>query len=338
MLDERKLSVLRAIVEDYVTTREPVGSKALAERHSLGVSPATIRNDMATLEEEGYITQPHTSAGRVPTDTGYRLFVDRLATVKPMSAAERRAINTFLEGALDLDDIVTRTVRLLAQLTGQVAVVQYPSLTRTQVRHVEIVPLNPRRLMVVVISTGGRVEQRTLDVATDLDEDTIAELRNRINEAVDGKLLSEIPDATDAVAEAMAVDVRPAVAAILATMVESLAEESEERVVLAGTANLAHFGTDFPGSIQPVLEALEEHVVLLRLMGEVAAPSQVSVRIGHELPVEGLSSTSLVSSTYGASEIGHLGVIGPTRMDYPGTIGAVHAIAQYVGRIVEESS
>src|SRR4051794_7530316 len=111
MLDERKLSVLRAIVEDYVTTREPVGSKALAERHSLGVSPATIRNDMAALEDEGYITQPHTSAGRVPTDTGYRLFVDRLATVKPMSAAERRAVNTFLEGALDLDDIVTRTVR-----------------------------------------------------------------------------------------------------------------------------------------------------------------------------------------------------------------------------------
>jgi heat-inducible transcriptional repressor len=338
MLDERKLSVLRAIVEDYVTTREPVGSKALAERHSLGVSPATIRNDMAALEDEGYITQPHTSAGRVPTDTGYRLFVDRLATIKPMSTAERRAINTFLEGALDLDDIVTRTVRLLAQVTGQVAVVQYPSLTRAQVRHVEIVPLNPRRLMVVVISTGGRVEQRTLDVATDLDDETIAELRNRINDAVDGKLLSEIPDATEAVAQAMAVEVRPAVAAILATMVESLAEESEERVVLAGTANLAHFGADFPGSIRPVLEALEEHVVLLRLMGEVAAPSQVSVRIGHELPVEGLSSTSLVSSTYGASGIGHLGVIGPTRMDYPGTIGAVHAIAQYVGRIVEESS
>ncbi len=337
MLDERKLSVLRAIVEDYVTTREPVGSKALAERHSLGVSPATIRNDMATLEDEGYITQPHTSAGRVPTDTGYRLFVDRLATIKPMSGAEKRAISTFLEGALDLDDIVTRTVRLLAQVTGQVAVVQYPSLTRSQVRHVELVALNPRRLMVVVISTSGRVEQRTLDIATDLDEETISELRNRINEAVDGKLLSEIPDAAEVVAKAMSVEVRPTVAAILATMVESLAGDSEERVVLAGTANLALFGTDFPGSIQPVLEALEEHVVLLRLMGEATSPSQVSVRIGRELPVEGLSTTSLVSSTYGEAGMGHLGVIGPTRMDYPGTIGAVHAVAQYVGRILEES-
>ena len=338
MLDERKLSVLRAIVEDYVSTREPVGSKALAERHSLGVSPATIRNDMGALEDEGYITQPHTSAGRVPTDIGYRLFVDRLATVKPLSAAERRAINTFLEGALDLDDIVTRTVRLLAQVTGQVAVVQYPSLTRSQVRHVEIVALNPRRLMVVVISTTGRVEQRTLDIAVDLDDETISILRNSLNDAVDGKLLSEIPDVAETVAQTVPVEVRPTVAAIVATMVEELAEESEERVVLAGTANLALFNTDFPGSIQPILEALEEHVVLLRLMGEVTSPSQVSVRIGRELPVEGLSTTSLVSSSYGTAGIGHLGVIGPTRMDYPGTIGAVHAVAQYVGRILEESS
>ena len=120
--DERRLEVLRAIVQDYVSSNDPVGSKALAERHDLGVSPATIRNDMAVLEEQGYITQPHTSAGRVPTDKGYRLFVDRLSAVKPLSVAERRAIERFLAGAVDLDDVVHRTVRLLAQLTRQVAV------------------------------------------------------------------------------------------------------------------------------------------------------------------------------------------------------------------------
>src|SRR5690242_12200343 len=112
MQEDRRLAVLRAIVEDYVSTREPVGSKALVERHRLGVSPATIRNDMAALEEEGYITQPHTSAGRVPTDKGYRLFVDKLSTVKPMSAPEKRAIEGFLAGAVGLDDVVNRTVRL----------------------------------------------------------------------------------------------------------------------------------------------------------------------------------------------------------------------------------
>src|SRR5688572_32934748 len=122
MVEDRRLAVLRAIVEDYVSTEEPVGSKALVDRHRLGVSPATVRNDMAVLEEEGYIRQPHTSAGRVPTDAGYRLFVDRLTKIKPLSPAERRAIERFMVGAVDLDDVVHRTVRLLAQLTRQVAV------------------------------------------------------------------------------------------------------------------------------------------------------------------------------------------------------------------------
>src|SRR5680860_957539 len=148
MIEDRKLAVLRAIVEDYVATEEPVGSKALVERHELGVSPATVRNDMAALEDEGFIAQPHTSAGRVPTDKGYRLFVDRLSGVKPLSAAERRAIATLLEGAIDLDDVVQRSVRLLAQLTRQVAIVQYPTLSRSTVRPVELVTLSQTRLPV----------------------------------------------------------------------------------------------------------------------------------------------------------------------------------------------
>src|SRR5881227_2089700 len=147
MQEDRRLAVLRAIVEDYVATREPVGSKALVDRHSLGVSPATIRNDMAALEEEGLIAQPHTSAGRIPTDKGYRLFVDRLSSVKPLSAPERKAIDTFLQGAVDLDDVVHRTVRLLAQLTHQVAVVQYPTLSSAAVHHLEMVHISDTRIL-----------------------------------------------------------------------------------------------------------------------------------------------------------------------------------------------
>ncbi|MEH3068085.1 MAG: heat-inducible transcriptional repressor HrcA, partial [Aeromicrobium erythreum] len=158
--EDRRLEVLRAIVEDYVETQEPVGSRALVERHQLGVSPATIRNDMAVLEEEGLIAQPHTSAGRVPTDKGYRLFVDRLSQVKALTSPERRAIETFLGGAVDVDDVVQRSVKVLAQLTNQVAIVQYPSLTRSTVRHVEVVALEGARVLVVVITSSGRVEQR----------------------------------------------------------------------------------------------------------------------------------------------------------------------------------
>jgi len=339
MHDDRRLEVLRAIVEDYVATQEPVGSKALVERHHLGVSPATIRNDMAALEEEGYITQPHTSAGRVPTDKGYRLFVDRLAAVKPLSLAERRAIQQFLEGAVDLDDVVGRTVRLLAQVTRQVAIVQYPSLVRSAVRHVELVQLTPTRVMVVLITTTGRVEQRVVDCPSPLTDELLADLRARLNTTVDGRRLAEVADAVAEVTEAFPVDDRPTVLAVVSTLVETLVEDSEERVLLGGTANLTRFGQDFPLSVQPVLEALEEHVVLLRLLGEATAPDQVTVRIGHENPWQGLSSTSVVTVGYGAGDevVARLGVVGPTRMDYPSAIGSVRAVARYVGRLLAGS-
>src|SRR4029453_2679452 len=138
---------------------------------------ATVRNDMAALEEEGYIAQPHTSAGRIPTDAGYRLFVDKLSTVKALSQAEKRAISTFLAGAVDLDDVVRRTVRLLAQITRQVAIVQYPTLTRSTVRHVEVVTMSPRRLLVVLITSTGRIEQRIIESGDDVAEDVVADLR-----------------------------------------------------------------------------------------------------------------------------------------------------------------
>ena len=179
MQEERRLAVLRAIVQDYVATEEPVGSKALVERHGLNVSPATVRNDMAALEEEGYLTQPHTSAGRVPTDKGYRLFVDRLSTIKPLSSPERRAIQAFLDEAVDLDDVVDRSVRLLAQLTHQVAVVQYPSLRRSALRHLELVPVGEKRLLVVIITDNGRVEQRTVELEQ-LTGDTVGNLTEAV--------------------------------------------------------------------------------------------------------------------------------------------------------------
>jgi heat-inducible transcriptional repressor len=337
MLDDRKLAVLRAIIEDYVSTTEPVGSKSLVDRHNLDVSPATIRNDMAVLEELGYITQPHTSAGRIPTDKGYRLFVDRLSSVKPLSGAERRAIETFLAGAYELDDVVTRTVRLLAQLTRQVAVVQYPSLRSSSVRHVELVPLAPGRLLLVLITDTGRVEQRGVELPDRIDEDSIAHLRAMLNVCLDGQPLAD--------AATMVVDLpgrlepgdRPNAAAVLSVLLESLVDRHEEKIVFGGAANLA--ASDFSKGLQDVLEALEEQVVLMRLLGESSDPTLLTVRIGAENAVEGLHGTSVVSTGYGAGDqvLAKLAVLGPTRMDYPGTMGAVRAVARYVGHILAES-
>jgi heat-inducible transcriptional repressor len=337
MQEDRRLAVLRAIVEDYVATEEPVGSKALVERHGLNVSPATIRNDMASLEEEGYLAQPHTSAGRVPTDKGYRLFVDRLTTIKAMSAAERRAVSTFLNGAVDLDDVVHRSVRVLSQLTRQVAVVQYPTLSRSTVRHIEIVPLSPTRLLVVLILSTGRVEQRHVELDHELSDDDLAALRTRVNLTATGE---QISDGVVALHGLVSGDqqVPRATTAVVDALVDAMSDHrSDERIAVGGTANLARFGDSFDTAVRPLLEALEEQVVLLKLLGEATSGGAVTVRIGAEGPYQELSSTSVVATGYGPDEaLASLGIVGPTRMDYPSTIATVRAVARYVSRILDE--
>ena len=336
--DDRRFEVLRAIVADFVATKEPIGSKTLVDRHNLGVSSATVRNDMAVLEAEGYIAQPHTSSGRVPTEKGYREFVDRLDVVKPLSSAERRAILSFLESGVDLDDVLRRAVRLLAQLTRQVAIVQYPTLSTSSVRHLEVVALTPARLLLVVITDSGRVDQRVVELGDAIDEHQLGQLRERLAAALEGKPLSA---ASVAVADlASQLDGRgglgDAVGRAATVLVETLVEHSEERLLLGGTANLTRNTADFGGSLRSVLEALEEQVVVLRLLAVQQEAGKVTVRIGHETEAEQMAGTSVVSTAYGSlgKVYGGMGVVGPTRMDYPGTIANVAAVALYIGEVL----
>lgn len=336
-MDDRKIEVLRAIVTDYVHSQEPVGSKALVERHDLGVSPATVRNDMAALEDEGYITQPHTSAGRIPTDKGYRMFVDRLGTVKPLSTAERRAIQTFLSGALEVDEVVTRTVRLLAQVTQQVAIVQYPVLSSATIRHIELVSLSVERALIVMINSTGRVDQRQVELPA-IGEDALADMRMRLNTAVIGKTSSEAADALGSLADELPPADLVAGQVCIAALLEMLGTGTSTKVVVGGVPNLGRFGDDFEHTVRPVLEALEEQVVLLKLLGEASTTDDVTVRIGHENPYKELQTTSLIASGYGSPDDmwATLGVVGPTRMDYPSTMASVRAVARYVGRFLSE--
>lgn len=349
MVSDRSLEVLKVIVQDYVATREPVGSKSIVDRHAFGVSAATIRNDMAMLEDEELIVAPHTSSGRVPTDKGYRLFVDHLAEVRPLSAAQRQAIETFLGGAADLDEVLARSVRLLSTLTNQVALVQYPSLASSHVRHIELVPLADTRLISVVITDSGRVEQRVVDVSAVagaeasgpllLDEAFLGELRAKLNTALAGLAVGEAAQRLEGIAGQFRPERRAQVSGILSAVLEQLLADRQDRLLMAGTANLARTEEDFSGSIYPVLEAIEEQVTLLKLFSEMEADDHdVAASIGRENAGPGLVETSVVTSGYSSpgGVVARLGVLGPTRMDYPTTMAAVRAVARYLSRLLGE--
>ena len=333
MIPERSLEVLRAIVNDYIQTKEPVGSKSLVERHQFGVSSATIRNEMAMLEEEELIHAPHTSAGRVPTDKGYRLFVDRLGEVKQLSASEKAAISNFMIGSADLDETLGRTVRLLSQLTNQVAMVQYPTLGRARVRNIELIQAADTRVLLILITDSGRIQQHVIELSENLDVPLISEIRGKLNDNLTGLALGDVAAKLANFAQNFAPSARQQVVLITESLLDQVDANRQEKIILAGTANLARREHDFPGSISPVLEAIEEQVVLLKLITEMQAEQHgVSLRIGRENAFEGLSNASVVVSGYEnqGNEIAKLGVIGPTRMDYSSNIAAVKAVARYL--------
>lgn len=341
-MDERKLSILGAIVEDYVSTREPVGSKSLLERHELGVSAATVRNDMSVLEDEGLIMQPHTSAGRIPTHKGYRVFVDHVAQVKPLSAPERTAIDRFFDGAHDLDELLSRTVRLLSRLTNQVAMVQYPALRQAHVRHVELVKVSDALLLVVLITDAGRVDQHTLTLHHARDPEFYESLRGRINRVATGRSVIALgTELTDLETEAEPAD-HAAIREVLDAVRELLASRRDDRLVVAGTANLAR-SAQSSLEVGPLLDVLEEQLVLLRLLRELhASTGEVDVLIGEELShvtSDALARAAAVGSAYtdGSDDIlpsSRIAILGPSRMDYATSMRSVSAVARYISRFM----
>ena len=340
MIPERSLDVLRAIVQDFISSNQPVGSKALLDRHPMGVSAATIRNDMALLEEEELITAPHTSSGRIPTEKGYRLFVDQLGEVKPLSPAERSALESFLVGANDLDDVVERTARSLSQLTNALSLVQYPSLGRSKVRHIELIPLTETKILLMLITDTGRIQQLQLDCDSDLDAELVQELRGRLNGMLAGSLLADVRGTLDDLNGQFAPARRDFVDRVVTSLQSLVDANRQEKIVVSGASNLVRHDVDFSGELSRVLEAIEEQVVLLKLLDELHADAHgVGLRIGSELGMEGIRNTSLVFTGYESrgTEVAKLGVLGPTRMDYSNNIASVRAVARYLSKVLEDN-
>jgi heat-inducible transcriptional repressor len=276
----------------------------------------------------------------VPTDKGYRVFVDHLAELRPLSAAQRSAIGSFLDGAGDLDDLLARTVRALTQLTGQVAIVQYPSFSTASVTHVELVNLGGGRMLAIVVTDTGRVSQRIAFVRDEPDDAELSSLRARVGALLVGHPVRE---ASQRVAAVLGSTAPPtggpdlAAHAILRVIAEELEEFRQDRLVLAGAATLARRESDFRGSIYPLLEAIEEQVTLLKLMTEMVADDQgLAASIGRENEPFGLVEASVLAGDYDVSGGGaRLGLLGPTRMDYPSNLAAVRAVAHYLSRVLD---
>ena len=333
----RRDDVLRAIVTDYLETGEPVGSKALVDRHDLRVSPATVRNDMSVLEEKGYLYQPHTSAGRIPTEKGYRAFVNQISKLRPITSAQRRAIEAFVFGAADFDDIVERTVRALAQLTRQLAIVQYPHYERSGLRHLELIPVAEFKLLVIVITNSARVQQTTIDTRYEVDSAASRSLALLLNSTLQGMEDSQIAQLEPVLMAGASPEQLELISQILPIIREALTGEQTERIVMAGAGNLVRSSPEFSRSIGPILDALEEQVTLLRLFSEIdQQDSPVTVTIGSESGEHSLSETSIVAGAYGDKDSGvaHVGIVGPQRMDYPQAMSIVRAVSRYLSRMM----
>jgi heat-inducible transcriptional repressor len=330
-LDERKAAILKAVVEEYVETAQPVGSGTIARSSHLGVSSATVRNEMTVLEREGYLAQPHTSAGRVPTDRGYRFFVDHFTEQGGLPALQRRAVSEFFASAhAALEELLHETSQLLSNVSRHAAMVVGPQHDAAVVRSVQLVPLQPSVVLVVTVLSNGGVEKSVLTLDADIDEARVGAATALLDRQLKGSVLTDPPaPATrgDAAVDALVAAAREALT--------SRASAEPEHFFVGGASRLAAEGSAFETSERAsrLLEMLEHQVVVVSLVRELLDQG-LSVSIGSENPLDELRDCSIVLAPYAVEgrPAGVIGVLGPTRMDYRHALAAVTAVSQQLGR------
>jgi heat-inducible transcriptional repressor len=333
MLDERKTAILRAVVREYIETAQPVGSNHVARAQDVNVSSATIRNEMAVLEQEGFLQQPHTSAGRVPTDKGYRYFVDHLTVPGPLDSLRSDQVRDFFEtshGALER--LLGDTSQLLAGLTDYAAVVVRPVAEAATVRSAQIVGLSARTATVVVVLSNGRVENEMIELAVEASPERLADANARLCEHAVGRSLDSLGDALSTG--------DPAQDDIVAASIEAFRGTHRRRADLAFVGGASHMAQAFDAVdvVRNVLQVLEHQHLVVGLLKSVLDRG-LSVAIGAEHGVEPLAACAIVVRPYvvEGEAIGTIGVLGPTRMNYPRALAAVEAVSEQLGRTLTEN-
>jgi heat-inducible transcriptional repressor len=336
-LSERKRAILDVLVRHYIRTGEAVGSEIIASSAGLGVSSATIRNELAALEEMGYLAQPHTSAGRVPTDLAYRHYVDNLPR-RRLRDPDRRAIVDFFDEALaDVDEILRGTTILLSRLTRYASLAMTPAVKEGSVVRAELVPVGSSAMLLVVFDTG-RVDKRWIEVPAGLSEADVEAASRTLTEGTRGLAGSDASTTLrDPTAHASA-EVRTLFGRVAEALDSIDHTLTEEHVVVGGASNIAsELAFQRRESLRQILEALERESEVIHLLREAATGPPLTVTIGRENPVTGMWEASVIAAPYGVEggPAGTIGVVGPTRMDYASAIAAVRAVAERLSAAVE---
>lgn len=323
-LDERKATILRSIVAEYIETAQPVGSSHVVELAGLDVSPATVRNEMAALEEEGYLTQPHTSAGRVPTDKGYRFFVNRLPALGELMGRNKETVRQFFARTHgELEQLLADTSLLVSRLTRYAAVVIAPDHETATVRSAQLIQLGTRSVLALLVLSDGAVVKHTLELDEEVsDAQTEAASRWWAAHVTGSRRLRSdgIPRAGDEVVDRI-------IAAVQLAVQTGGDRDDQDRLYVGGTARMAE-SFDAIETVRSVLSILEQHILVVRLLQGVLEGNRVSVAIGREHGVEPLADCSVVVAPYrfANDEIGLIGVLGPTRMNYANAMTTVTTV------------
>ena len=332
MLDDRKTSILRAVVQEYITTAQPVGSTHIADLPGVRVSSATVRNEMAVLEQEGYLAQPHTSAGRVPTDKGYRFFVDHMTTPGRLDTAATQRVGTFFDTAHGrLEELLHQTTNLLAQVTQHAAVVVGPRAEMATVRSVQIVGLSARHAMVVAVFSNGTIDSQTIDIDPDMSDVRISAASAHLQSAMVGHSIDH--------ADQLRSSGDPIVDALCALAVGALRTTVGDESVFVGGASSMARAFDAVDTVREVLRTLEQQYVVVSLVRDILDRG-LTVAIGAEHGVEPLALCSVVVApvVVDGDQVGTIGVLGPTRMDYPQALASVEVVSDRLAKRLGEGA
>jgi heat-inducible transcriptional repressor len=339
VLDERKKILLYAVVDEYILAAQPVGSKNLVKRHGLDISSATVRNELALLEEMGFLTHPHTSAGRIPTDKGYRLYVDSLIDASSLTPAEEKSIFQFYSMlSKEIEDLMRETSNLLANITNYLAIVFAPTFKKSVLKHVDLVSLYPHAVLIVIVTNTGWVAKRVLELQEPVEAFELEEVEKVLNERLASLDFDEISLKGRVELRGLLPGKWFLVEKIVDEIIDCLRERENRRVFLGGTANLLRL-PEFESleKIRTLLQVLEEGYSLLRLIEGALETSSVVVKIGSENEGVELRDCSLVAVSYrlGGESLGTIGILGPVRMDYARAISAVQCIAKNLTYVLE---